>query len=453
MKRVLSMLMAVVMGLTGYAVPGGGEPQKPSSGAAPMGDCALARAAYPEFPDWPEEDAGLDWEAQSAYYEALRQFRGEGLPGEEGERLTAFAGRSVPLALAGHEGENAVYSPLSLWSALAMLAQCAEGESRQQLLDALGADSVESLQESVSQVWKGLYTDDGASSLLLANSIWLNSNLEGSYVQETLDALAQKYFSGAYAVPMGSGEADQAVTDWVKEQTHGLIGGGAPVVRTQADTLALLASSLYYRAGWTDEFLPERTQEDVFTGAAGRESRVDFMHRSQRANFLRREGYQAAQLGTRLGEMVFVLPDKGVSPESLLQDPAFLAGLDIGRSEDSHYGEVQWSVPKFDVDSTLGLLDCLRGMGITGVLDPEKADLSALTTLDAYLSDARQLARVKVDEEGVEAAAVTMLMIETTSAMPEPDPEVCVMDLDRPFLFVIRSEGVPLFVGVVNQVE
>ena len=151
--------------------------------------------------------------------------------------------------------------------------------------------------------------------------------------------------------------------------------------------------------------------------------------------------------------MVFVLPDKGVSPESLLQDPAFLAGLDIGRSEDSHYGEVQWSVPKFDVDSTLGLLDCLRGMGITGVLDPEKADLSALTTLDAYLSDARQLARVKVDEEGVEAAAVTMLMIETTSAMPEPDPEVCVMDLDRPFLFVIRSEGVPLFVGVVNQVE
>ena len=470
MKRILSLALAALLGLTGCAAPVCTAEQAPeSSGGAQSAPgrwnpslMALSEPVYPEFPQQPvlpEEGPEGAWEAyMDAYHkytDALAALRGDDPHVTEAEHaaLNAFAAKSVPQVLAGQEGKNAVYSPLSLWSALAMLAQCAEGESRQQLLDALGADSVESLQESVSQVWKGLYTDDGASSLLLANSIWLNSNLEGSYVQETLDALAQKYFSGAYAVPMGSGEADQAVTDWVKEQTHGLIGGGAPVVRTQADTLALLASSLYYRAGWTDEFLPERTQEDVFTGAAGRESRVDFMHRSQRANFLRREGYQAAQLGTRLGEMVFVLPDKGVSPESLLQDPAFLAGLDIGRSEDSHYGEVQWSVPKFDVDSTLGLLDCLRGMGITGVLDPEKADLSALTSLDAVLSDAKQLARVKVDEEGVEAAAVTMLMIETTSAMPEPDPEVCVMDLDRPFLFVIRSEGVPLFVGVVNQVE
>ena len=36
--------------------------------------------------------------------------------------------------------------------------------------------------------------------------------------------------------------------------------------------------------------------------------------------------------------------------------------------------------------------------------------------------------------------------------MPLPPEEVCVMDLDRPFLFVIRAEGVPLFVGVVNQI-
>ena len=461
MNRILSMILAAVMGLTGCAVPGGaGEPalEPAGGGAAPLRtDYALARAVYPEFPACPEEpEDGKGWEAyfqaESEYYSALRDFRGEGLSRAERERLTAFAAKSTPLALAGHEGENAIYSPLSLWSALALAAQCAGGDSRQQVLDALGADSVEELQEAVSQVWRGLYTDDEVSSLLLANSIWLNSSLEGAYVQETLDTLAEKYFSGAYAVPMGTEEADQAVTGWVKEQTHGLIGGDEPVVQTDAETLALLASSLYYRAGWKDEFQPDRTEEDIFTDAAGGEREVDFMHQSQRASFLRREGYQAAQLGTRLGEMVFVLPDEGVSPESLLQDPAFLSGLDIGGSEDTRRGEVQWSVPKFDVDSTLRLLDILRAMGIADLLDRDKADLSPLTTLDAYLSDARQLARVKVDEEGVEAAAVTILMIEATSAMPEPDPDICVMDLDRPFLFVIRTEGVPLFVGVVNQV-
>ena len=71
------------------------------------------------------------------------------------------------------------------------------------------------------------------------------------------------------------------------------------------------------------------------------------------------------------------------------------------------------------------------------------------TDLDAFLSDAKQMARVKVDEEGVEAAAVTILEI-STCALPE---EVCVMDLDRPFLFVIRTQDIPLFVGVVNQVR
>lgn len=76
--------------------------------------------------------------------------------------------------------------------------------------------------------------------------------------------------------------------------------------------------------------------------------------------------------------------------------------------------------------------------------------LSNLTDISAYLSDVFQLSRVKVDEEGVEAAAVTILADE--GGIPEGDPEVCVMDLDRPFLFVVRSQDLPLFVGVVNQV-
>jgi len=462
MKQILSMLMSFTMLMTGCGTgqEAGSSGQESCQTPVPAA-MTLAQPVYPEFPKEPKfpEDGGEDaWEAyNTAYHEyrdALQAIRGEkpGLTDADRAVLNAFAAQSTSLALAGHEGENTVYSPLSLWSALAMLAQCADGGSRQQVLDALGVDSVDALQEAVSQVWRQLYTDDGKSSLLLANSIWLNDSVQGSYVRDTLDALAQKHFAGVYSVPMGTSEADQAVTDWVKEQTNGLIGGDTPVVQTKAETLALLASSLYYRAGWTDEFLPELTEKDIFTDAAGKESEVDFMHQTQRTYFLRRDGYQAASLGTGLGGMVFVLPDEGVTPESLLQDPNFLSGLDIS-GKDSIRGEVQWSVPKFDVDSDLKLLDTLKNLGVTDLLDTNKADLSALTDIDAYLSDAKQLARVKVDEEGVEAAAVTLMMVDATSAMPEPDPEVCVMDLDRPFLFVIRTENVPLFVGVVNQVQ
>lgn len=462
MKRVLSLALAAALLLAGCAAgaqdpAGTGEPDRKEPEKMSY---TLAEPIYPEFPKQPQMPAEGPiggWEAyQEAYdkyMDALTALRGENSNVTEAEHaaLTAFAAKSLPLAVAGHEGENAVYSPLSLWSALAMLAQCAEGESRRQVLDAIGADSVEQLREQVSHIWQTLYTDDGLSALILANSVWLNSGMEGAYVQETLDALAEAYFAGAYAVPMGESAADQAVTDWVKKQTNGLIGGDQPVVRTNVDTLALLVSSLYYKAAWVSEFTADQTETDTFTDAAGNETRVDFMHKTQDDDFIRRDGYQAARLQTRLGEMVFVLPDEGVAPESLLQREDFLSRLEF-YGDAAMYGEVQWSVPKFDVNSDLNLMDALKTMGITDLPDRDKADLSALTDLDAFLSDAKQMARVKVDEEGVEAAAVTIISVTNYNLPPQPT-EVCVMDLDRPFLFVIRTQDVPLFIGVVNQVQ
>ncbi len=467
MKRILSLSLAVLLGLTGCAGPGAvSSPQRTAVDGAQSAPgywnpalMALSQPVYPEFPrqpQFPEEGGEGAWEAYheayDKYMDALAALRGDdgGITELEHAILNTFAAKSVNLALEGHEGENAVYSPLSLWSALAMLARCAGGDSRQQVLDAIGADSVETLQGQAERLWRALYTDDGQSALILANSIWLNRNLQGNYDHKTLDILARKFYAGTYSVPMGSGEADEVITNWVGEQTKGLIGGDQPVVQTAPETLALLVSSLYYKAAWQDEFNADRTEEDIFTGAAGQETKVDFMHKTKDDDFIRRDGYQAARLATHLGEMVFVLPDEGVTPESLLQKEDFLARLEF-YGDAALWGEVRWSVPKFDVNSDLDLLETLKAMGITDLPDYNRADLSALTDLDAFLSQAKQLARVKVDEDGVEAAAVTILDVATCALPPEPT-EVCVMDLDRPFLFVIRTQDVPLFIGIVNQI-
>lgn len=467
MQRILFFAFAAVLVITGCAGPGGAAPGRETErdetqnapGYVDLARMALSEPVYPEFPQrpvMPEEGPIGAWdayeEAYNKYMDALMALRGEDGHVTEAEHaaLTAFAARSVPLVLAGQEGKNAIYSPLSLWSALAMLVQCANGDSRQQVLNAVGADSVDALQDQAEHLWRTLYTDDGQSALILANSVWLNSKRSETYNQNTLDTLAQKHYAGTYCVPMGTDIADSAVSNWVDRQTNGLIGGDQPVVQTDVDTLALLVSSLYYKAAWQDEFNVDRTEEDIFTNAAGDETRVDFMHKTEDAHFIRRDGYQAARLATHLGEMVFVLPDEGVNPASLLKEPNFLSRLEF-YGDACTWGEVQWSVPKFDVDSDLDLMEALTALGITDLPDPDRADLSALTDLDAFLSDAKQLSRVKVDEEGVEAAAVTILMVRETSLPPQPT-EVCVMDLDRPFLFIIRTQDVPLFIGVVNQV-
>ena len=177
------------------------------------------------------------------------------------------------------------------------------------------------------------------------------------------------------------------------------------------------------------------------------------MHRSENSGFIRTEDYQAAWLPTQLGAVTFVLPSEGIAPEELAARPGFWAGLDRSaeHGEELLHGKIQWSVPKFDADSRLNLMDTLADLGITQVTDPDKADLSAISSLPAYVSNVEQLGRIKVDEEGVEAAAVTVITMDATAAPMEPD-QVCVMDLDRPFLFAIYHEGIPLFTGIVNKV-
>ncbi|MGN9097892.1 serpin family protein [Flintibacter porci] len=460
MKRTVSILLASALLLSLASCGPKGESSDPkgsqssSQGQAEPVFTTLKEPTYPEFPQFPqqpEDGPDADWDAYynayDEYYSAVMELRSGGIP--EGTRfaLSDFAAKSTPLALAGQEGKNSAYSPASLWAALAMLVPCAQGDSQAQLLSALGVAGQRELTDQVGRLWKGLYTNDGVSSLILSNSVWLNDAQEGEYVQATLDTLGRDYFAGVYTTPMGTAGADQAITDWISKETGGLIGGDGPVVETTPDTLLLLASSLYYKAAWVVPFDASQTQAGDFTTASGETASVDFMHTSQDCSFLRRENYQAAALETQLGEMFFVLPEEGTAPEELLSDTSFLSSLSSGAA-DVQYGTVEWSVPKFDLSADLDLMSTLKALGITDLLNPDQADLSGLTSMDTFLTQAEQMTRVSVDEEGVEAAAVTIIA-DCKGGAPD---ETCVMNLNRPFLFVLRSQGVTLFVGVVNEV-
>ena len=117
------------------------------------------------------------------------------------------------------------------------------------------------------------------------------------------------------------------------------------------------------------------------------------------------------------------------------------------------YLTINLSMPRFDVSSDLSLIDGLKELGVTDVFDYTISNfdpLGASTDEPLYVTTAQHAARVKVDEEGCEAAAYTVVMMEAGAAMP-PDDEVD-FTLDRPFLFAVTGDSdLPLFTGVVNQ--
>ena len=109
-------------------------------------------------------------------------------------------------------------------------------------------------------------------------------------------------------------------------------------------------------------------------------------------------------------------------------------------------------MPKFDVAAETDLIGGLQELGVTDVFDAGLADFTPVLGEGeaASVTQATHAARVKVDEDGCEGAAYTILMIDEAAVVA---PQEIDFVLDRPFLFAVTSEtGQLLFVGIVNQV-
>lgn len=419
---------------------------------------AIAEAQYPEMAPYPDEEYHsdpFDPEAYERAYDAWREsVRAQRRDlGDAASSLQEFFTCSSRTFLSGEGGENRVYSPLNVYMALCMLSELTGGDSREQILALLGSGDMDALRRQAGDVWNANYRSDGATTSVMANSLWLNEDI--GFTQGTMDTLAQSYYASSYRGEMGSEGFNKALQDWLKEQTGGLLDEAAENVTLDADTVLALASTLYFRDKWTSEFMESFTENGVFHSPAG-DVECDFMHQGGSDTYYWGERFAAVCKGFEGdGEMWFLLPDEGTSPEELLTDGEAMDFLfsQGGRWEweNQKYLIVNKAIPKFDVSSQMELREGLQELGVTDVFEPGTADFSPMTdeVQGGYLSKATHAVRVAIDEEGCVAAAFTVMA--RAGAEKPPEEEVDFV-LDRPFLFCITGEsGLPLFVGIVNQ--
>ena len=411
MKKIRMMLCGV---LTVLMLAGCG------SGAA--GECAIVEVGYPTRTQKTEERVDT-------------------------EELVRFSSETAEAILP--VGENAVYSPVSLYLALGMLTELTEGRTKEQVTELLGVSDNESLRQWTQSLWRQLYRDEKDSALWLGNAAFLNETM--TFHKEPLEVLAEDYYASSYGLPMGTNAADKAIAAWLDQQTNNLLTDDTGAIRTEKRDLLRLYNTIYYKAAWQAEFFGGATAEDIFNAADGTEQKTDFMHISiEGSPVARGEGYRRASLYLKdSGEMTFYLPDEGVTVEELLQRENLLGEL---LPVDEWVVQVNWSVPRFDIHDSLKLNDALRAMGVTDAFDKNKADFAPLTEQPAYVESVNQAARVRIDEEGIEAAAYTEVDVDAAAAPPQELLEE-EMNLNRPFLFVIWKEGAPLFVGAVQTME
>lgn len=345
---------------------------------------------------------------------------------------------------------NSACSPLNVYMALAMLAEASGGNTRQQILDLLGHDSIESLRTQAGYVWNAHYQADGATSLTLANSLWLSNRYR--FVQDTADILASRYYSAVYTGDLGTEEMNKLLRDWLDTQTGGLLTEQIQDIQLDPATIFALASTVYYRVQWSTKFNEANNTVGSFHTPSG-EKDATFMHQTlSNSVYYYGESYGAVALELEDGgHMWIVLPDEDLTPHQLLEQGDCLSMILDGQGA-SKEAEILLSLPKFDITSNTDLSEALQAMGVTDAFSAGSADFSPLTqdTENLFVDRVAHGVRVAADEDGLTAAAYTIISA-PSAGMPEQLEQIA-FDVNRPFLFVITSrDGLPLFAGTVQE--
>lgn len=374
------------------------------------------------------------------------------VPKQTVDELRDFFTRSMQTYLTSAEGENNVYSPVNLYMALSMLSATTEGESREQILSLLNAESGDELLENARQVWNGTYMNDGVTTSVLANSLWLSNDLH--YNSNTLNELSEKLRASSFVGEMGSEEYNELFRSWLSGQTGGRLNDSVNAAELSENTAMMLASTLDFSARWIkpDTFDESDTLTSVFHGADG-DVIVEFLNKADDMTCYFGEGYTAVYLECEEHFMWFILPDEGVSPEEIAagSDVYDMVFGGINAWKDQGYYDVTLSLPKFDISAETDLKQGMMALGVKDVFDAAKADFSALTDdTGSYLDKAEQAVRVTVDEKGCSATSFTLM--ENIPTGGPADYEDIELTFDRPFMFIIESRNnIPLFGGIVNE--
>lgn len=398
--------------------------------------------------------AACDAESDTRDGTASNTQGGTSSPAAKADESLSFADNLI-LLTAG-DG-NRMLSPYSAKMCLALLANGAEGETKQQILDVLGIADLDAYNTEVKTLLERYATYAGVMSLETANSIWLNQTVfggKGAFLSAYQTAM-QEYFSAEVREVVRQNSVEE-VNAWVNEKTHEKISD--ILTEEHRDFATALVNAAYFKAHWKEEFSKQLTVKEDFHNIDGTVSRADFMQNTEKYGYFEGDGVQALRIDYgRFGGDAYVNDkDYDFSMYILLcDDPKASLNVDAFLNENTPFASqrVKVRIPKFELEYSVGLTDILVAMGMTDAFDQNQANLGAMMDLSAidgnlFVSDALQKTYIKIDEEGTEAAAVTAIIVDCTSAdIDIRDP--IEFTADKPFYFAIRdnTSGELLFVG------
>lgn len=347
--------------------------------------------------------------------------------------------------------DNVLLSPLSVHTALSMTLQGADNNTREQMLNTLECKDI--TQEDVAVTYHELesllYKKAGSTELGGKNAIFYDNKRMTAY-ESFLNNIKENFSSQNSTLDFTKTSSKDAINQWAETATNGRIKEILDEIKDE--DVMFLINALYFKGDWELGFDQELTKNAPFHKTNGLTQDITFMFSDDNRPYYANNELSAIDMDIKGGEfaMTLILPKE--DSKSYLLDkvsadlPAWYAGIVDGMAET----RIETRMPKFEVKTKETLNSILSSLGMvdafTGAADLSKLGTSSLGKL--FISKVLHDAYIKVDEKGVEGAAVTTVGVAVTSVPPQ-------MNLNRPFIYVIRHKesGIPLFIGLFNGVD
>ncbi|MBS0011040.1 MAG: serpin family protein [Bacteroidales bacterium] len=331
------------------------------------------------------------------------------------------------------DAENAMISPLSISYALSMTLNGAKGATRDSMMKALRYYNIdiEDINNSYKDLTDKLITVDKRVIMEIANSVWIEDRLRVK--QAFIDNLKKYFDAEAYDFSVSDPDIVDVINQWIEDNTHGKIKD--MLSELPPDVAMLLINAIYFNGKWKYEFDEGNTSDMPFYPENGSQVSVPMMNQELTTGIKAGENFLLIELPYGQGNYVMdiILPDDPYTTSDIipmLNSPDWNSWL-----EGLHDTKIDLYMPRFKYEFKAELRDVLTDMGMGLAFSAGEADFSNISEQELFISKVLHQTFIETNEEGTEAAAATVVIIELTSLPPEP----LQVKLDRPFIYIIRE--------------
>jgi serpin B len=350
--------------------------------------------------------------------------------------------------MAQDEKASQILSPLSITYALGMLNNGAAGETQEQINKVLGFSDTgaSGINEFCYKMLKRASTLDDKTKVIISNNIYVNTDWGCDLFPAFVSTAKAFYDAEPESRSFTDGKTLDVINQWASDHTEGMIKKVLSEDEFNPSSISYLLNAIYFKGMWAEKFDKNNTKDEEFIHAGTTKELTikPMMWQMSTFDYAENDTYQALCLpyGNGSFQMTVLLPKANMN--SVPQVPTAEAWRQI--QQQMRPATVNVKLPRFESNTDINLVPIMKKLGMIRAFDSDLAEFPHFCPVTSYIGLMKQVAKIKLDEEGTEASAVTVIGVDNAAG---PLSSVMTFHANHPFLYVISetTTGAIFFIG------